>query len=671
MRRNLFCALLLCAAALLFPAAPCPAQQAQSAAQAAALAAQYGRAASLQYAVCDGDALLLSGAVGDAPEGALYGIGSVSKVYTAAAAMKLADEGALSLDAPVCDVLPEFTMADARCGAVTLRMLLDHSSGLMLAGMKDAFLFDDPQDETAVSGLLGELSQQRLIAGPGEYSVYCNAGFTLAQLAVERAGGRSLIAQLREAFLDPLGLEDTFACAEDFDRSRLASVYWPAAAPARPVACDSTTVTGTGGLYATAADLARFGAALCFGRGLLSDGALREMAAPQCERGAWPQDAQDDAIRYGLGWDAVQAAPFRLSGIQALVKGGDTNQYHAALVVLPEQGLSAAVVSSGGSSVYNQLLAERLLLDELISRGVPVVETAALPDAPPAPMPEALTALSGAYAATAALLTVEISADGTLLLTQEVQGTPYTQAFTYRADGRFHDTANAASLALITDGAGRTYLEQRAYTAVPGLTLLGTANYCCQRLPENPVSADVQAAWAARDGRRYLLLDAKHTSQLWALAMPCATIALDARAPGYVGANRIASETLLEAVLQIPGTAGRDTADVRVTQKDGAEYLSLGGYTYAQESAARPLADASEIVIAGDGLAQWFTVDEALDGRTLRVALPDSGSFAAYAADETVLASSGAYGDTAAPLAAGGWVVFAGEPGTVFRISLE
>lgn len=63
----------------------------------------------------------------------LYGVGSVSKVYTAAAAMSLVQEGRLDLDEPVVTYLPEFTMADARFRDITMRMLLNHSSGLMYA----------------------------------------------------------------------------------------------------------------------------------------------------------------------------------------------------------------------------------------------------------------------------------------------------------------------------------------------------------------------------------------------------------------------------------------------------------------------------------------------------------------------------------------------------------
>lgn len=124
----------------------------------------------------------------------LYGVGSVSKIYTTAAAMHLAESGSLALDEPITTYLPGFTMADARYEDITLRMLLNHSSGLMFAGMHDAFLFDDAQNRTAVDSLLTELSTQRLIADPGAYSVYNNTGFTLAQLVIEQVSGHGRLA---------------------------------------------------------------------------------------------------------------------------------------------------------------------------------------------------------------------------------------------------------------------------------------------------------------------------------------------------------------------------------------------------------------------------------------------------------------------------------------------
>jgi len=66
----------------------------------------------------------------------MYGIGSVSKMFTTAAVMKLAEQGKVDLDSPVTKYLPDFKMADGRYKKITVRMLLNHSSG-MLAEMLD------------------------------------------------------------------------------------------------------------------------------------------------------------------------------------------------------------------------------------------------------------------------------------------------------------------------------------------------------------------------------------------------------------------------------------------------------------------------------------------------------------------------------------------------------
>jgi CubicO group peptidase (beta-lactamase class C family) len=79
----------------------------------------------------------------EARVGKMYGIGSVSKVFAAAAVMKLVDEGALNLDAPVATYIPDFAMADARCLQITPRMLLNHSSGLMGMTGKNMLLQGD------------------------------------------------------------------------------------------------------------------------------------------------------------------------------------------------------------------------------------------------------------------------------------------------------------------------------------------------------------------------------------------------------------------------------------------------------------------------------------------------------------------------------------------------
>lgn len=646
-------------------------------ASAAALAMQYGGASSIQWALFADGGIVSSGSLGAGETGGetlLYGIGSVSKVYTAAAAMKLVEQGKLSLDAPVTAYLPEFTMADERCRQITVRMLLNHSSGLMFAGMRDAFLFDDPQNTAALDSLLSELSTQRLIADPGAYSVYCNTGFTLAQLVIERVSGMPLADFIRESFLTPLALGDTYACQDDFDRARLAPAYLPLD-PARPVAPDSTTLTGTGGFYATARDLARFGGMLAGQSGLLSMSSLTAMAADEYARGMWPADSEYDALSYGLGWDAVHMLPFSLSGIQALCKGGDTNLYHAALVVLPEYGMAAAVLSSGGVSTYNQLLAARLLIDALASQGVTVSEEAALPAAQPAPMPADMAALSGTYATSTALVEVAISPDGVFSLTQGEGDHAFTQTFSYHDDGSFRDETGTVLVRLITESNGKTYLFQQAVSPVPGLTLMGTACYACERLePAQDLGADAQNAWTARDGKRYFMLNMRYNSQIYALAMPYTYVAFHDALPGYIGTDQIISANRAQAVVQVPGTGGRDATDIDLFTKDGLEYVAAPGYLYVEEAAVEPLIPSQSVTIGEDGYARWFSIDPALSGKTMTAEVPARGSFSVYTADAAPVAATAAYGDTgtvSVSLPAGGYVVFAGECGETFEIRVE
>lgn len=642
--------------------------------QAAATAQLYGGATSISWALLKDGEVTQSGTLGadGAPKETmpLYGVGSVSKIYTTAAAMHLAESGSLALDEPITTYLPGFTMADARYEDITLRMLLNHSSGLMFAGMQDAFLFDDAQNRTAVDSLLTELSTQRLIADPGAYSVYNNTGFTLAQLVIEQVSGMSLGDYLRKAFLESAGLSDTYACSDDFDRSRLAPAYLPTD-PTRPVAADTVVIEGTGGIYATAEDLARFGGVLCGQGKLLSEDSLAAMANDEYARGLWPEDSEDDALSFGLGWDAVHMFPFNQSGITALCKGGDTNFYHAALVVLPEYGMAAAVLSAGGVSTYNQLFAARLLIDALAAQGVQVDESASLPPAQPAQMPEALTALSGLYGTSTYPFDVVITEDGTLTLTldEELGGT--VQTLTYRDDGSFRDEADSVLVKLVTAENGEVYFFQKSCAALPGLTSLVSSAYAAQLLPENPLDEETQHAWQARVGKRYFLLNGGWSSQMYALGMPYSFVSASGWQTGYEGSNRIEDENHLLAVVNIPGTAGRDTMDMAFFTQDGLEYLTAPGYLYVEEAAVKPLAAEDTVTIAEDGYAQWFSVDASLADKTLHVTLPDCGSFAAYDADGLLLTSSAAYGDTEVLLQAGGYVVFAGEAGASFGVTVQ
>ena len=89
------------------------------------------------------------------------------------------------------------------------------------------------------------LSTQRLVADPGAYSVYCNDGFTLAQLIVEAVSGQDFMEYVRENILEPAGLESTFAPGDDFDTDLLAKTY--SGSDPRPLPQDCLNAVGAGG----------------------------------------------------------------------------------------------------------------------------------------------------------------------------------------------------------------------------------------------------------------------------------------------------------------------------------------------------------------------------------------------------------------------------------------
>ena len=648
---------------------------AQSAQTAAEAALQYGGAVSVSYALWQDGQVVLTGSAGvysrteDRPltDDVLYGVGSISKTYTAALMMTLVEAGQVDLDETVTTYLPDFTMADERYEDITVRMLLNHSSGLMGSAGPGSFLFGDGTHD-ASDDLLERLKTQTLQADPGAYSVYSNDSYTLAQLVIEAASGMDYGDYLHQEIIEPLGLENTCVPADNAAADRFARTYLGEDQRALPT--ETVAALATGGVYASAVDLAAFGGALC-GEGLLTEESLTAMAGDEYLRGLWPQDSEDDALAYGLGWDSVHMFPFNRSGIQALVKGGDTLVYHSGLVVLPEYDMAAAVVSSGGVSTYDQAAAARILIDALALEGVTVDETAALDTAEAAPMPQELTALSGPYGTSTLLYDVDITADGVMTLT--VSGASMT--LTYREDGTFRDEANSALMRLVEEDNGRVYLFQKAYTPLPGLAPTAVAEYVMERLPDYEAPQEALDAWHAREGKIYLQTNEPYTSALYPLSGVFAAISFQGMPEGaesYMLTNQIVDGNTAVPVLQIPGVGSRDSGTVYIREVDGVEYIELNGGLYMDAAAAPAVYPGalSYCTIQPDGGARWHTAGEAA-GKTMTVTVPENGGFCVYNADMTLAASSWIYGDTTVTLPEGGLIVFAGDPGARFTIALS
>ena len=104
---------------------------------------------------------------GDANQ--IYCIGSVSKVYVTTAVMQLVEQGKVDLDAPVTDYIDDFKMADERYKDITVRMLMNHTSGIFGSSLKNSDLYGD-NSSVSTENTLKNLENQILKADPGEYA---------------------------------------------------------------------------------------------------------------------------------------------------------------------------------------------------------------------------------------------------------------------------------------------------------------------------------------------------------------------------------------------------------------------------------------------------------------------------------------------------------------------
>ncbi|MCL7381803.1 serine hydrolase [Streptomyces sp. 35G-GA-8] len=151
-----------------------------------------------------------------ADEEGRFRAGSVTKVFTAAVVLQLAAEKRVALDRPARAYLP--TLIPAAYGAVTVRQLLDHTSGIPAADLPGetaeeayAHRFDrhDPRDMVASA-----TAKDREFA-PGAAQHYLNINYTVLGLLIEKVTGARYADEVRSRVLAPLGLRDTYFPGDD------------------------------------------------------------------------------------------------------------------------------------------------------------------------------------------------------------------------------------------------------------------------------------------------------------------------------------------------------------------------------------------------------------------------------------------------------------------------
>ncbi len=287
----------------------------------------------------------------------LYGIGSISKLFTATAVMQLIEQGRIDLDAPVSQYLPEFSMRTRYTGSgpITARNLLTHHAGLPGDYLKGMWSLHPAPFEQVFPLLRDEYVSYP----PDLVFSYSNIGYALLGRLVEKASGQPYASYMQEALLTPLGMDHSRFLTQPTNDPELAVGYRQGKPGAERYLLREVSA---GALVSNVLDMSRFIRLwLAEGRvgthALVSSATLHEM---------WRRQNSDVALdmdfRIGLGWMLGQPG-LDYAGPVVHHSGG-TLGASSQLMLLPQHKLGVIILANSpvASAALNGIAVQALKL---------------------------------------------------------------------------------------------------------------------------------------------------------------------------------------------------------------------------------------------------------------------------------------------------------------------
>ncbi len=270
--------------------------------------------------------------------GSLFRAASITKMVTGVLIMRLVERGELSLDMPIREYIPWFTLSDkAAAELVTAKLLLSHR-----AGFPAEYTPVGPREESALEEVLKrEVPQLELAYFPDEGYTYSNWGFRLLSLIAEKITGRRYSELAREYVLSPLMMNRS-----TFDLN-VAATY-PLSLPhergegGEPKVMhfikENYARLGTGGLYSSAEELTALGRLIL--NGGVADSGERVISESSLALMMSPNTTHASGNSYGL---AMQIHPTEFG---AVLYGhyGNADPFTSALMADTKSGHTVAVM---------------------------------------------------------------------------------------------------------------------------------------------------------------------------------------------------------------------------------------------------------------------------------------------------------------------------------------
>jgi CubicO group peptidase (beta-lactamase class C family) len=253
-----------------------------------------------------------------------YRLASMTKQFTAAAILTLRDDGKLTLDDSVRRWLPSLP---AYAGAITIRHLLTHSSGLI--DYEDVIPAGTTKQLRDADVLRLLETQASTYFPPGTSYRYSNSGYALLALIVESASGRRFPDFLHDRIFKPLGMKTTVAHEEGISQvvHRAYGYSREGTGWRRTDQSLTSAVLGDGGIYTSVDDLEHWIAALDQGR-------FAEAWEPRV-------DTDVKGVKYGFGWRIGEQ-----DGHRVISHTGESIGFRNALVRFPDEHLAIIVLTN-------------------------------------------------------------------------------------------------------------------------------------------------------------------------------------------------------------------------------------------------------------------------------------------------------------------------------------
>jgi CubicO group peptidase (beta-lactamase class C family) len=265
-----------------------------------------------------------------APDTAFH-IASCGKEMTAVAVLMLVEEGKLDLDKPAAKYLPEMRGWGRK---VTLRELLHHT-----AGIPDTYeaLKERGGVPTGTDALRLLARWHRLDFPPGTQFAYSDSGYDILGTLIHRVSGKSYPEFLAERIFRPIGMKDTFVYDPERLKTAKRALGYDRGFGGWWILDDDSPLNllyGSGGVYSTVADLARYDRAL-FGGQLLRPASLAAMLQPA-------ELKDGTTVPYGFGWSLQTDA----HGEPFYGHSGNWLGFTAYYLHVPKEGLAVMVLSN-------------------------------------------------------------------------------------------------------------------------------------------------------------------------------------------------------------------------------------------------------------------------------------------------------------------------------------